>query len=261
MSARARWCVLAVLLAVALSGPAAAHAQDATPTGQAPAEAPAGDDGDQTVALLILAFGAVALVVVFVYMDRWRNTTQHLWLKALEQTEQVPPVLLNPVEAGGDVARGLAEAAPPAISGPPQVVVGRPAEYRAARGDAAASDAKWSVNPVEAAAVTPSQGPAISLTARRAGSFALRAQVDGAPRAEVSVAAIEPPPATGVPLLGARYGGVAIAIVAVTVAAALTALNTLDGAALATLLGTVVAYFFVQRQDAQRGSDQAGTDA
>jgi hypothetical protein len=76
------------------------------------------------------------------------------------------------------------------------------------------------------------------------------------------VAAIDPAGSPGsLPLVGAGYGGVIVAIVAVTIAATITALGLLDGAALATLLGTVVAYFFVQAREQGTQQHQGGAAA
>ena len=68
------------------------------------------------------------------------------------------------------------------------------------------------------------------------------------------------------PLIGGAYGGITVAITGLTIAGMLTALDKLDGAALAALLGSIVGYFFVGRANGDgstggllgSGGDDAG---
>lgn len=64
------------------------------------------------------------------------------------------------------------------------------------------------------------------------------------------------------PLFGAGYGGMTIAIVALTLASAATFYGVLDGAALVALAGAVVGYFFVESrgQQAQEQAQQGASD-
>ena len=57
----------------------------------------------------------------------------------------------------------------------------------------------------------------------------------------------------GVPLLGSGFASVAAALVAFTIAGALTALGVLSGTAFIAFLGPVVGYFFAQRRDTSDG--------
>jgi hypothetical protein len=176
---------------------------------------------------------------------------------------QKSPILLVSVGIPAAARGGIGGAAADrlAIVGPEQVVVGQAAEFTAKLGDAPAADAAWTVEPADAGRLQPVAGPATRFTATRAGQLTLKATVGGvtAPTRITAAAAADGQPGR-IPLVGAGYGGITIAIVAVTVAAALTALGVLDGAALATLLGTVVSYFFVQQRD-DRSSRQDRTGA
>ena len=230
--------VFAALLAAAVFVPAAL-AQSPTPT---PAPAPATNDNDRDLAFLIVAFGAIALGLVYWFMNQWRQDLRLLMGATLARTGSLPAISYGPQEGG--TGRPLDVAADELdIAGPAQVTVGEPAEYTAT--DAAT----WTLNPPEAGKLNPTGGAKTTLTATTAGALQLTATV-GVETKTIVIAALPPVASAGaIPLIGAGYGGITIAIVAVTVAAALTAVDALPGAALATLLGTVVSYFFVRREN------------
>jgi hypothetical protein len=109
----------------------------------------------------------------------------------------------------------------------------------------------WSVTLEGAAVVKPVTGKETALTAAKDGPLTLTATTAEGGTASVPVVAVpaqQAGPRGSLPLIGTGYGGITIAILAVSVAGALTAIDKLPGAALATLLGTVVSYFFVQQQ-------------
>jgi hypothetical protein len=56
-----------------------------------------------------------------------------------------------------------------------------------------------------------------------------------------------------IPFVGVGYGGITIAIIALTLAPAATAYGKLDGAALVALAGAIVGYFFVEARGQQQG--------
>lgn len=205
--------------------------------------------GDRAIAAGVLVFGGAALLMTLLYLNSWRRATTSLARATLEKTGRLPVYEHNPVELEAAGARGVGEpAANLKIRGPSTLYVGRPATFTALR-DNTPVEAAWSVEPA-IATVEPERATAAKVTASKAGPVTVRAEVEGT-TAEAHAGAVRAPARGGVgsvPLVGLGYGGVTIAIVAVTVAGAITALGVLDGAALAALLGTVVGYFFVERR-------------
>ena len=231
------------LLAAAVFVPAAL-AQAPTPTPTATPN-PVTNDNDRDLAFVIVLFGALALGLVYWFMNQWRQDLRQLMGATLARTGQLPGISYGPQEGGTDGRPRDVREAELDIAGPAQVTVGEPAEYTAT--DAAAV---WTLNPPDAGKLDPTSGEKTKLTATTAGALQLTATADGETKTIV-IAALPPVSTTpgALPLIGAGYGGITIAIVAVTVAAALTAVDALPGAALATLLGTVVSYFFVRREN------------
>jgi hypothetical protein len=218
--------------------------------------------GDRAIAAGVLVFGGAALLMTLLYLNSWRRATTSLARATLEKTGRLPVYEHNPIELQAAGARGIGEPASTLkIRGPSTLYVGRPATFTAVRDDKPV-EAAWSVEPATAT-VEPERATAAKVTASRAGPVTVRAEVEGT-TAEAHAGAVRAPARSGsgsVPLVGLGYGGVTIAIVAVTVAGAITALGVLDGAALAALLGTVVGYFFVERRSQPPETPQAPAES
>lgn len=247
-----RTLVVLALAVLTLATPSPAWAEADQPVEPAPVfvENAGASAGDRAIAAGVLVFGGAALLMTLLYLNSWRRATTSLARATLEKTGRLPEYDHNPVELQAAGARGIdgEPAGTLKIRGPSTLYVGRPATFTALRDDTPV-EAAWSVEPATAT-VEPERGTATRVTASKAGPVTVRAQVDET-IAEAHAGAVRAPARGGagsVPLVGLGYGGVTIAIVAVTVAGAITALGVLDGAALAALLGTVVGYFFVERR-------------
>ena len=265
----ARWTALLVLLlsglVLAFALPVAAQettgATDTTAVDVGATAAGEDDDsdfsdGEVLVAVAFLSFGAIVLALALWFLSGWRASYQALASLSLERTGALPAVDHNPVELQQTGARGAAPPPKLRIRGPALLHVGRRATFAALQDDAPA-EADWEVVSTagadSGATVDPARGAETSVTVARPGPVTVRAAV-GATVAEAH-ATVVPAPARrgGVPLIGGAYGGITIAITGLTIAGVLTALDKLDGAALAALLGSIVGYFFVGRAGSGNG--------
>jgi hypothetical protein len=219
-------------------------------------------DSSPTLAKWLLVFGVIALGLTLLYLHGWQESWTSLAGSALGRTGSLPdfvfvsPVVPDVTARGMDVEQATLE-----IEGPLTLPVNQSGTYRV-RDLKQGDKPTWSVDPEDAASVSPASGPKTTLKPTREGPLALAATT-ATGKGVAQIAAVRAQSAAGtLPLVGVGYGGVVLAIVAVTVASSVTALGLLDGAALATLLGTVVAYFFAQasgRHDQQAPADDGQT--
>lgn len=265
--------LLAVYLAPGSSAPgtaeiAAAATHDATP-GASPGAGANGEaddgaddeegEGSPLVAFLVLLFGAFALLVMYDYLNRWRHDVGQWLTMAFAAGGRFPVVTWGPERPGDPHIRDATGEL--TVTGPSALIVGeRSQPFAATLGDQQV-EANWTVRPSTAATVDPESGKSTQVTATKEGQLTLTAQYPGAQSKDVVLPAIRaaaPTSPGSIPVIGYAYGGITIAIVAVAVAAAITALGLLDGAALATLLGTVVSYFFAQRHEGSSNGTGGG---
>lgn len=252
-------------LVLAFATPSAA--QETSPTDTAVVDTGGGgaEDGglqnsEVALAVAILAFGAIVLGLALWFLSGWRQSYQALASLSLERTGALPVIDHNPVEQQVGARGGT----PPTlrIRGPALLYVGRAASFTALQ-DGAPVRATWSIAASSAGAepparVEPADGENTKVSASRVGPVTVRATVAGTV-AEAHATAVAPPARRGgVPLIGGSYGGITVAITGLTIAGMLTALDKLDGAALAALLGSIVGYFFVGR-GANSGGSTGGT--
>jgi hypothetical protein len=120
--------------------------------------------------------------------------------------------------------------------------------------DGAPTEAEWAVQPTDAGRAAPPKGETTTVTPTRLGPLTVRATAAGATVEVHAVAAAAPRRAGAIPLVGVGYGGITIAIIALTLTAAATAYGKLDGAALVTLAAAIVGYFFVEARGQQAGT-------
>jgi hypothetical protein len=170
----------------------------------------------------------------------------------------LPDYELNVAETAPVTAKGIGEPPSLKIVGPPAVTVGQPAKFSAQTAEGPAANCTWSVD-ADRASVAPTTGAETVVIAKKPGPFTLKATAGGAP-ATATVVAVNTGDARrgALPIIGVGYAGLTIAIIAVTGAAALTALRIFPAAALSTLLGTVVSYFFLRRDGHSGGSSDSG---
>ena len=283
---RARNAVTAVLLvlvvgwvaaapASAAEGPgttttqaAPAEAGDVTtsgstvPTSTTPSEPPTNNsDDNRGIAIAIFVLGAFAVILAYVFYDRWRKSYEALALSALKTTGKFPDTIFNPVEQAQFAARALGEGgeAPPAqpvISGPTAVAVNETATYSATANNSPADSCTWMIEPADAATVEPATGASVAVTASKEGPFTLSAKIgEGAPTI-VHVTAVAKATTGGVPLLGTGFAGFAAAMVAIVLAGGLTVLNVLGSEAFIAFLGPLLGYFFAQGHDTGRAAPE-----
>jgi hypothetical protein len=223
-------------------------------------------------AIGVFALGAVGLLLAWSFYDRWRRSYETLALAALEQTHVFPPTIWNEQAPGGGKFLGRSAVAgeveepppepPPAVAGPPVVTVGQAATYSASKDGTPLESCEWTVEPAEAASVSAATGAQVSLTAKVAGAFTLTAKAPGGEPRIVHLVAVEEAEkgGGGVPLLGGNFAGVAVVILAITIAGALSALGELGTDAFIAFIGPIVGYFFVQvQQGSTSGSGSEGS--
>jgi hypothetical protein len=219
--------------------------------------------GSVSISGWVLLFGVGTLLLLYGFLFTWQQRTQALSLAALRRTgslptyEHVPAYIKSPFEAEAveELPKKLA------ITGPATAIVGRPSEPFTVTLDDQPTAATWSTDWTRAT-LEPLEGRETRLTAVKEGPLQVKANVQGGQQpavANVTVVAAPPTPGS-VPFVGSGYGGLTVAILAVTIAGALTAQGILPSAALATLLGTVVSYFFVQRRAGQDSGGQAAAE-
>ena len=214
---------------------------------------------DPLTAIAILVLGLVALVLLYVFLETWRRAYITLTREGLRQVD----LALHVVSVLGTASLPAADGAPLAdedrptltIKGPPRIDVGKPAMFELRR-DGALARGTWAVD--GKGTVDPTEGDTAKVTATAPGRIRLRVSYEttSGPVLVISdeIEAVDPPGRSlPIPLIAHGYGAFTVAILAVSVAAALTAAGWLPSAALATLLGTVVSYFFVKQDHSPGG--------
>jgi hypothetical protein len=245
------------------SGSGATGTTTTSSTGASKPAAESNSKPEEAVALVIVGLGAIALLLAYLFYDRWRKSYQMLAASALSLTDRFPRTEFNPVENAVFRARGVAADAAqgqPIVEGPTALAVGETVIYKASINNAPATSCTWAVEPADSATVQPTTGTETKLTAMKEGSFTLKATVGAGSPTLVHLTALAKAMEGGIPLLGVGFAGVAATIIAFTLAGALTALNILSGSAFIAFLGPVVGYFFAAtRSSGQGGGSSGGT--
>lgn len=246
----------AVPAVVAAQGDGGAEATKTATTGSQPA-GDADDQGDDAlVALGVLVFGALALGMTLLYLNAWRRSSEKLIEQTLSATGQLPEYEVVAAALPDAGARGIEpKIVRLSLRGPALVHVGRGARFRAFA-DGEPIEVDWAVQPPDAGRAAPATGEWTTMTPARLGPLTVQASAAGTTAEAHTVAVAAPQRAGAIPLVGVGYGGITIAIFALTLAAAATAYGKLDGAALVALGGAVVGYFFVE---ASASGQRAGT--
>lgn len=259
MALRRRVVVLLFTSAVlTLRAAEAAFAQSSSEPAGTPSPAPTPGKDNPRIAVALILLGAFATFLLYWYLNGWRRDTTRLTEKVLKDLKTLPDWVhvsggVNVEPDGGREAT----ATKLEVVGSPVVAVGRPEVYRATL-DGKPVSVEWEVK--GDATVSARNGEETSLTATKPGQIRLEAKA-GDETAFAIIGAVTAPaatPAGRLPLVGGGYGGLTVALVAITFAAALTAIGKLPDAALATLLGTVVSYFFAQRGGGGDGATGGG---
>jgi hypothetical protein len=254
---RRRKIFVVILMTLSLSSLSSGSASaTTTPAPPIPPLGPAGpaspiviiDPNAAWLAAGLLLFGLLVIAVLYYYLHAWRRDTTNLIREAIKRTGQPPALQIIASSEGDRWQDGLQDSTAAdavVVKGPDRVTVGQPsADFTATRGREPV-DAQWSVE--GAGTMDPVAGSAAKLTAYRPGEVTVVAEVDGKTLKLLTLAVESAESRGGVPVVASGYNGITIAILAVSVAAALTAVGLLPSAALATLLGTVVSYFFATR--------------
>ncbi len=150
------------------------------------------------------------------------------------------------------------------IEGPGVVVCGQAAQFKAVSGGAEQT-VDWAVEHTDVGTgqvgVEPASGPRVQVNVVEAGSYKLIAKQGAEVRDEVVFNAVAPESAdeksAGLPFVGEGYGSVLIAVVILSIAGALGFAGVLDSSAIATLLGAIAGYIFVQANSG--GGDSSGS--
>lgn len=219
------------------------------------------DDDDVSLVVLVLLFGLLVIVAMLIYLYAIQSRHYETVDAIVSVGGDIPPAVSVGTFAldRGDV--------PVTIDGPGIVTVGKPAAFTARQGSTEVI-VDWSVEPARenapaGASVDPANGATTKLTATTAGSYKLTAKLQGQMADQVTVMAVAPAGGgsggAGLAFIGEGYGTLVLAIVVLAAATVLGILDILDGAALATLFGTIVGYIFVKGAVATSGGGgQAG---
>lgn len=200
-----------------------------------------------------LLFALLALVVVFVYtyfIQKEFYTTAR-GLGRLGKTVKVKSVPTFLAATTGLESMAVEPSERLQITGPAAITVGvESPEFSVVRlqdGEVAAEDAKWAVEPANAATVQPESGAKVKVIAALPGAFTLIAQVSQPKpgEARLPVAAIAPQVSpVELPFVGQAYGSIAIALVLIAAVIILGLSSILSGEGAATLLGALLGYIF-----------------
>lgn len=243
-------------LAIQIPSPMSSLRSQLTSTpspGPAPSEPNVGSDSGIVVpegvwiALAILMLGALTLWGIYRYLNAWRKD----YVKASNRTSKSGGSMIADYISGSVTIApsALAKAGTPhgelRIEGPNELIVAAPATIRAFVGNEPVEVSWKTEGPVSCDRTSGSEA---SVTATETGSITLKAVYEGREATATFKAKESTRQASSAfPLAGEGYAGITVAILSVTVGGALTAVGVLPAAALATLLGTVVSYFFAQR--------------
>ena len=208
--------------------------------------------GDHWLAFAILVLGAAAVGFAYLFYNGWRRSYQTLAAAALSRSGHYPETTFDPVEVGTFRVASVAPAdahAQAVVKGPSAIVAGQPAVFSATVSGQPAPTCQWGLDPADAGTVMPATGAQTTLTAPKPGTVTLTATIPGGEATLVPLTVVAATSDGGVPLLGSGFAGVAAALIAFTIAGALTALGVLSGTAFIAFLGPVVGYFFGQSRD------------
>lgn len=246
----------AVVTLLVLFLPAAAAAADATSSSTtSPGFA---DPGQRLIALGILAlFGIAVLSIVVAFIlgsgSRYFTSVERLARRGVATAPQLVTATSQPGEAALD---GPAEPQL-AVTGPDKATLGVATAYRAMLGDAPANDAQWTVEPPDAATLDPSTGSQVTVTAKKAGSFELKAS-SGSTSIAITVAAEAAADAgrTLLPFIGGGWGAIIVSIIVAVILAILGLIGVVGSEAIAALFGTLLGYLFGIRTTDAGGQGQ-----
>lgn len=269
--------VTVVLLALALlSGRDVANAQEATTTATAAPTAPAGDgsaEGEASasqqmdlsgMAKAWLVGGLLVLAVVTVAMHyHFLSRSRQEYFRAaslLFQRGVYPQPVPIPAHGGAGPGALIRERAPAGDSttasleviGPMTLMQGQQGVYVALRDGALTTEARWSVEPADAATLTPATGAVTNVSALREGTLALSASLPGPDGPTMSQTIAVPPlatpdldaPAPGLPFIGQGFASLVGAVVLIAAVVVLAAIGVEDWAVIGTIFGALAGYLF-----------------
>jgi hypothetical protein len=214
---------------------------------------------DSGIVVAVLAFGLLVIVALLVYLyliqERYFDAAE----RALGRLGKVPPAQeVTAIASGAPVTFGATAAEPLKITGPAVLAVGGDGEaYTVAPGD---GEAQWSINTPDdgasdVASVAPATGGTVRVVAKKAGTFIINV-TRGAGSGSYTVTAVDLSSESRLPLVGAGYGTLLIALVLLTGAIVLGLEDVLSGEAIATLFGALAGYVFLKG----KASDGASSD-
>lgn len=220
------------------------------------------------IVLVTFAFALLAWVILFAYtyviQSKYYDVTERLARggTTIETTitgdlnsARSPEVLEAPEKSIGQ------------IRGPDVITLGTlSAEMQALGADGKPVSVKWSIDPPNAALVSPDTGPTTKVFPALAGVLTVNATDLAEPPAVVlppkKIATLaQMPNRVQLPFIGRGYGAIAIAIVIFAVIIILGLSSVLPPAAIAPLLGTLVGYIFgVSTGDARNNNRENQSD-
>jgi hypothetical protein len=225
------------------------------------------EDSHSGLVVAALFFGFLVIVALLLYLslvqDKYYRTSEGL----VTLGRVIPTAIsIKAIERDRDGIEAVSEIK---IKGPGVVVCGQAAQFKAVSGGAEQT-VDWTVEHTDEGTgqvgVEPASGSHVQVNVAEAGSYKLIAKQGAEVRDEVVFNAVVPEPAdqktVGLPFVGEGYGTVVIAVVILSIAGALGFAGVLDTSAIATLLGAIAGYIFVQASggsgDSSGSPPQAG---
>jgi hypothetical protein len=224
------------------------------------------EDSHSGLVVAALFFGFFVIVALLYYLSQVQGK-YYRTSEGLVTLGKVIPTAISIAAIERD--RDGIEVAEIKIEGPGVVVCGQAAQFKAMSGGAE-QIVDWTVEHTDEGTgqvgIEPASGSHVQVNAAEAGSYKLIAKQGAEVRDEVVFNAVVPEPAdqksVGLPFVGEGYGTVVIAVVILTIAGALGFAGVLDTSAIATLLGAIAGYIFVQASggsgDSSGSPPQAG---
>jgi hypothetical protein len=208
-----------------------------------------GENGNlRLTAVAFIAFALLVIGAVLLYLNSAQKRFYETIRAAIRRLGTIPPAESIPSFQAGVAA--AASTSTLKIVGPSVLKVGEATTFTALV-DGVEASATWAVEPSDGISDPGAEASSVALTASKAGTFKITATATGADGQPVSdsvqVTALQvPDKLPALPLIGAGYGTVTIAIVAITAVVVLGMLDFLDGQALATFFGGIIGYIFLK---------------
>ena len=232
---------------VAQGGTGTTETGTGTETGQGEGSDEDSSVDKESLAKIVLLFGAFVVTGLIVYLAWAQDTFSKLARLAFERTGRFPTADWGPPVVGGVRLDETIE-----IRGPTMIAVGQEGEFSAYKGSAPFSVA-WTVDPQDFATPQPAEGERVKIGPKKEGAFKLIAEGAGGLKTAATLTAVEIGQGSSLPFVGRGYGTIVLTTVLLSIAGALALVGSFN-AAVATLFGAVAGYIFSRGNEGGTGS-------